>query len=200
MGRNDFEYVLSQIREIVLDNLILVAEQPSIIDRELLIRTDLWIAIHSEIELRNDWYRLYDWCGELGYKGSEKEDARRASMMLLLFNKFSQRGISPFTSRSEYREGTPPNWDWTKLPESLHYLIEPAKTLGELQFPNKIAAYLDELDESGEKVLDDLIVKVNSDWTEVNRFLDDYNMTKHPEAQRVYFLTVLLADYHDRRR
>lgn len=200
MGPTDFEYFLGQIHGINLDDLYLIAEQSAVVDRELSMRLEHWSSIHSKIDQRNDWHRLYDWIRSVEYNHPDKCDSQQARMMLMLFNKFSQRGVEPFTSRSEYQQGTPHTWDWTKLPSQLRYLIEPAMTLGKLQFPNKIAAYLDQLDESGEKMLDDLIVKVNADWDEINRFLDEYRMTKHPEAQRVYFLTVLLADYNDRRR
>lgn len=200
MGPTDFEYFLGQIHGVNLDDLYLIAEQSAVVDRELSTRLNHWSSIHSKIDQRNDWHRLYDWICGVEYNAPDKADSQQANMMLMLFNQFSRRGVAPFSSRSEYQEGTPHVWDWAKLPEPLRYLIEPAATLGELQFPNKIAAYLDQLDEEGAKFLDDLIVKVNADWTAINRFLDEYNMTKHPESQRVYFLTVLLGDYYDRRR
>jgi hypothetical protein len=85
-------------------------------------------------------------------------------------------------------------FDWTKLPAELRYLAGPAEVYGPLQFDDPIYDFLrhrmtaEERDE-----LRALSRRFGQDWEAINRWLDEYPMTIHPEARLVYFTGYLLG-------
>lgn len=114
--------------------------------------------------------------------------------LLVLFQLLGDLGIEPFddgTVRFKEKEEV---LDWSKLPASLSYLIEPAEKYGAIQFEDKIFAFLSERMTPAEKTeLQALSKTYVQDEGTVNDWLDEYNMTKHPEARLVYFTGNLLA-------
>jgi hypothetical protein len=83
--------------------------------------------------------------------------------------------------------------DWTKLPTNLSYLAGPAEKYGRYQFEDKIFRFLDRMSQAEKAELTQLLQQTIKDDREINKWLDQYPMTTHPEARLVYFLEHLLA-------
>jgi hypothetical protein len=84
--------------------------------------------------------------------------------------------------------------DWSKLPPSLSYLAGPAERYGRLQFDDPIYKFLQERMTPDEQTeLRALNERYRKDWEAIDRWLDEFRMTKHPEARLVYFTGCLLG-------
>jgi hypothetical protein len=114
--------------------------------------------------------------------------------LLCLFNQLGELGIVPFNDGAvrpmEFRE----ELDWSKLPDSLRYLAGPAEVYGAYQFEGKILDYLHSHMTADERAeLQALSRQYGQDSEAINRWLDEYPMTEHPEAGLVYFTGSLLG-------
>jgi hypothetical protein len=87
--------------------------------------------------------------------------------------------------------------DWNKLPANLRYLAAPAGKYGRYQFEDRIFDFLRGMSEDERRELRELLQREIKDEIEVDAWLDQYRMTKHPEARLVYFLGHLLAHGND---
>src|SRR5262245_7502108 len=88
--------------------------------------------------------------------------------------------------------------DWSKLPPHLSYLAQPSAKYGALQFDDPIYEFLQKTMTSSERdELLELGKLMSRDWDAIERWLDEYSMTDHPEAARVYFTAHLMAIGND---
>jgi hypothetical protein len=83
--------------------------------------------------------------------------------------------------------------DWSKLPPTLAYLVGPAEKYGHYQFEDRIFEFLRGMSEPDKQELTVLVQRTIPDNDEIDRWLDEYSMTKHREAALVYFFQHLLA-------
>lgn len=84
--------------------------------------------------------------------------------------------------------------DWNKLPENLRYLASPAERYGHFQFDDPILDFLNyDITESEKAELKRLNDQMHLDSDQIEKWLDDFNMTKHDEARLVYFLIHLMC-------
>ncbi len=84
--------------------------------------------------------------------------------------------------------------DWSKLPPPLKYLARPAEVYGGLQFDDPIYEFLRERMTAEEQAeLRSLSQRYGQDCGAINRWLDEFSMTVHPEARLVYFTGHLLS-------
>ena len=84
--------------------------------------------------------------------------------------------------------------DWDKLPPSLRYLAGPAEVYGRLRFDDRIYEFLQERMTADERAeLQALNQRYGKDSEAIDRWLDRYAMTDHPEASLVYFTGYLLS-------
>ena len=90
-----------------------------------------------------------------------------------------------------------PQFNWGLLPPQLNYLPGPAEQYGDLRFDEEIDRYLEGMSDDEKKQLLELKKRIDSDGAIVNRFWDDYNMKKHPEAEYTYFLWLFLCRVRD---
>lgn len=192
-----FKYVLDRIVGLNLDDMYLISERRRVANEELAQRTQLWRDVYAEIESRDDWKEFYRWLKSLSDEYLSEMQLCRA--MLFLFNEFSTMNVSPFNRRDTHFITDPPQFDWSKLPDELHFLVKPAEQYGGIQFPAEVAKCLNELTEEEERKFNRLIVEIEKRPGQIDRFLDKYRMTEHPEARHVYFLWSLLAQYADSR-
>jgi hypothetical protein len=88
--------------------------------------------------------------------------------------------------------------DWGKLPQSLRYLAGPAEVYGGYQFDEPIYQFLTERMTEDERVeLRALSQRAGQDEEAINRWLDEFSMTEHPEARLVYFTRHLVGTAAD---
>jgi len=84
--------------------------------------------------------------------------------------------------------------DWTKLPESLAYLIDPSQTYGRLQFDDKIDAFLmRKMNDVEARELSTLRLLSERDQSAIQEWHDTYNMTEHAESRLIYFTMCLVG-------
>src|SRR5258708_3528198 len=92
--------------------------------------------LYEKIESRGDAKAISAWVLENEVKGQveSKTDASTAVFELFgLFDDLAGRGLAPFNTHTiEFWEPDPP-FDWSKLPEHLRYLAEPAEKYGGYQ-------------------------------------------------------------------
>jgi hypothetical protein len=115
--------------------------------------------------------------------------------LLCLFAQLGELGIPPFDDGAvRPMEAPPEELDWDKLPDPLRYLAGPAEWYGRLQFDDPIYEFLQERMTPDERAeLRALNRRYKQDWDAIDRWLDEYRMTKHPEARLVYFTGHLLG-------
>jgi hypothetical protein len=114
--------------------------------------------------------------------------------LLCLFRQLGELGIQPFNDESVRYKEAPKTLDWNKLPESLRYLAGWAEVYGAYQFEGKILDFLQSRMTADERTeLQGLSERYGQDDDAINRWLDEYAMTEHPEAGLVYFTGHLLA-------
>ena len=116
--------------------------------------------------------------------------------LLCLFAQLGKLDIAPFNDGvvGPTETKTAEKLDWSKLPSSLRYLAGPAEVYGSLQFDDRIYEFLQErmtADEQAE--LRALSQRYGQDSEAIDRWLDEFRMTKHPEARLVYFTGCLLG-------
>lgn len=144
---------------------------------------------YSEICRREDALPISVWLDEA------KSDPERRGVWLLfvLFKQLSERNIPPFSSRAVRLFPKHRILDWTKLPESLRYLAEPAEVYGGIQFEESVARFVQNATRTQLATLAEVANRVREDLGRINGWLDAHRMTEHPEAELVYFLLQLLG-------
>ncbi len=83
--------------------------------------------------------------------------------------------------------------NWSKLPPKLAWVALPAERYGHYQFDEPILAFLRAATALELVDLRAIQRRWIADHSAIQAWLDEYNMTVHPEAQRVYFTQVLLG-------
>jgi hypothetical protein len=117
--------------------------------------------------------------------------------LLCLFAQLAKLDITPFNDGvvcPKEVQKTSEVLDWSKLPTSLRYLGGPAEVYGGLQFDDPICQFLKERMTAEERAeLQALSRRYGQDREAINRWLDEFPMTAHPEARLVYFTGHLLG-------
>jgi hypothetical protein len=116
--------------------------------------------------------------------------------LLCLFAQLGELGIAPFNDGvvCPQESETAETLDWNKLPPSLQYLARPAEVYGRLQFEDRIYEFLQERMSANQRdELRALSHRYEQDDEAINRWLDEFPMTEHPEARLVYFTGCLLG-------
>lgn len=154
---------------------------------EPLVQLYIEIRIKGHAPLINEWY----------HSNSGKCPAETISPiigLLFLFGQLGELGIQPFNDESVRYKEAPKTLDWNKLPESLRYLAGWAEVYGEYQFEGAILDFLQSRMTADERTeLQELSRQYERDEEAINRWLDEYEITEHPEAALVYFTGGLLA-------
>jgi len=83
--------------------------------------------------------------------------------------------------------------NWSKLPDSLAYLVGPATKYGKLQFDDPIYNFLQNITPDEKVELQELRKRMSEDYDAIERFLNEFPITEHTEAARVYFTGHLIA-------
>jgi hypothetical protein len=88
--------------------------------------------------------------------------------------------------------------NWNKLPAALRYLAGPAEVYGGLQYDHAIYDFLQRHMTPEERAeLRALSEKYRRDGEAIDRWLDEFPMTAHPEARLVYFTRYLVGTAAD---
>ena len=127
----------------------------------------------------------YDPEDPVGYDGA-------VTSMLFLLDELGERGMSPFHRGMPFFveiEDTEP-LDWTKLPEELSYLIEPAEKYGVYQCSAEMGEFFENMtpEEEEELVRAYERIAVADHKQMIHEWLDGYPNTEHREASLVFWL------------
>jgi hypothetical protein len=149
------------------------------------------ISAKGHSRLINTWHESHS-----GERACPPETTFPIYGLLCLFAQLGKLGIAPFNNGvvCPKETKTAKRLNWSKLPQSLQYLAGPAEVYGGLQFDDPIYEFLQNrmtADEQAE--LRALNHRYRQDWDEINRWLDEFPMTKHAEARLVYFTGCLLG-------
>jgi hypothetical protein len=88
--------------------------------------------------------------------------------------------------------------NWKKLPPALRYLAGPAEVYGGFQFDDPIYEFLQQRMTPQEQAeLRELSRRYGQDGKAIDRWLDEFPMTVHPEARLVYFTRYLVGTAAD---
>lgn len=161
------------------------------------------VPVYETLLKQGDLDVLWDWL-ERARQGSESEKtaAWRIGGILMLFSDLAERGISPFSREwiSPDRPKAPLQGIGVlaQIPDHLSYLVAPALKYGRYQFDQEIFDFLEHAtsDEMEELAMTAERVLINNHYPEVNRFLDQYQITVYQEAAHLYYLFGVL-DYAD---
>jgi hypothetical protein len=167
------------------------AEGLSAADIEPLRRLYGEIRDRGHAALINQWHQ-----GHSGKKTCPPETTWPVYGLLCLFRQLGNHDIAPFNDGAVGPEDrkVAETLDWSKLPPPLRYLAGPAEVYGGLQFDDPIYEFLQERMTAEEQAeLRALTQRYGEDWEAINRWLDEYPMTEHPEARLVYFTGHLIG-------
>jgi hypothetical protein len=141
--------------------------------------------------LINSWHRCHD-----GKGTCPPESTWPVYGLLSLFAQLGRLGIPPFSDGvvGPEKKKTAKALDWSKLPSALRYLAGPAEIYGKLQFDDPIYEFLQKrMTVSEQAELRTLNQRYRQDEEAINRWLDEFPMTDHPEACLVYFTGYVLT-------
>lgn len=155
-------------------------------------------TLYEEIRAKDHSELINRWYSASRETGCPAETSWPIWGLLCLFSQLGELDIAPFNDGAVGPMKFPEELDWSKLPAPLRYLAGSAEVYGAYQFDDKIQDFLqsrmtaEERDEL--KLLNE---RYGRDFDAVNRWLDEYPMTKHPEARLVYFTGHLLGMAHE---
>jgi hypothetical protein len=153
--------------------------------------------LYAEIRAKDHSPLINSWHESHSCKGTcPPETTWPVYGLLCLFRQLNKLGITPFIDGAvgPEKRKTTEDLDWSKLPPPLRYLSGPAEVYGGLQYDDPIYEFLQKrmtADEQAE--LRALSQRYGQDWEAINRWLDEFPITEHPEARLVYFTGHLLA-------
>jgi hypothetical protein len=203
-GEHPFPYMSGVARLYGIDHVQVVNPRGTTFDRNKFIETlseadfEALGKIYREIETRGDAARISEWVLSRDASGGLKDDRRRAFLLFVLFKALGDEwGIEPFSDKTVRLVAPPPKpLDWSKLPESLAWIVKPAEKYGVYRFPAEVDEfYTKKITPEDRAELRRLAAKCKEHHDEIERFLSRHPMTKHEEAAFVSFFRDLLDDY-----
>lgn len=151
--------------------------------------------LYEEIRAKDHCVLINRWHDGVSAKGTcPPETTFPVYGLLCLFDQLGELGIAPFNDGAVRPMEFPTELDWTKLPPDLHYLAGWAEVYGNYRFDGKIVDFLESRMTAEERAeLQELNELYNRDGEAIDRWLDTFPITKHPEAALVYFTGHLLG-------
>jgi hypothetical protein len=152
-------------------------------------------ALYVEIRAKGHGLAINRWHDAKGENACPPETTFPVYGLLCLFAQLGDLGVPPFDDGAVRPMEAPlEDLDWNKLPGPLRYLAGPAEVYGGYQFDERIMDFLQSrmLPEERSELLA-LGLQYRRDSEAINHWLDEYPMTKHPEARLVYFTGHLLG-------
>ena len=203
-GEHPFPYMSGVARLYGVDHVQVVNPRGTTFDRnkfiERLTETDYeaLAKIYREIDARGDVARISEWALSKDAKDGLKAERKRAFLLFVLFQALGDEwGVEPFSDKTVRLVAPPPKpLDWSKLPESLAWIVEPAEKYGVYRFPAEVDEfYTSKITPEDRAELRRLAAKCKEHHGEIERFLSKHKMTEHEEAAFVSFFRDLLDDY-----
>jgi hypothetical protein len=154
--------------------------------------------IYREIDARGDAAHISEWALSKDANDGLKDERRRAFLLFVLFRALGDEwGVEPFSDKTVRLVAPPPKpLDWSKLPESLTWIVKPAEKYGVYRFPAEVDEfYTKKITPEDRAELRRLAAKCKEHYDEIERFLSKHKMTEHEEAALVSFFRDLLDDY-----
>lgn len=142
-----------------------------------------------------EWQRRRDEAEDQGLPWPpEPPQESGAERLFDLFDELAELRKKPFTSRRVEYEPPPP--DWSRLPERLRYLIEPATKWGHIQFYEEIDKLKRKGSAKDKAELRALAQRLrdSGDWAAAFEWNANFDMTEHSEAALLYWLLNLLRE------
>jgi hypothetical protein len=187
MPKHPFEYLAATAAKYGVEDVLVRDQCEALVDSYT--RNDLadLAAVYREIERREDNLPLAEWVKDKSEDGLQSE-RRRAYLLFPIFYVLGRRGIAPFSSRRVQLTGVPKPLDWSKLPQELRYLAEPARKFGVYQFHDDIVEFLEGITETELTELRKVNNRIKQDHQKIKDWLDCHRITEHREAQLIYFM------------
>jgi len=191
MAIHPFQYIASVAARYGRDEVQVVQEAELIVGalgpdelREL-------AQAYEEIARREDSLPMSEWI-RAGVAGEMEKERHEALMLLILFHCLAEQGTKPFTSRAVQYHSEIKRPVWDHLPPGLRYLAAPAGRYGIYQSAKTMDAFRDRMTATDHDHLRTISARIASDRIRIEKFLDEYDMCTHKEAELVYFLIGLL--------
>jgi hypothetical protein len=126
----------------------------------------------------------------------EPQHRPRAKMLFWVFEGLARKRVPPFNLREVQYSPPPVMLDWSKLPEELRYVREPAMKYGKLWHPDHRARFARRMTRAEHKELKALAKRVRStgDIERICEWERQYSALDHPEAQLTMVLLAVLGD------
>ena len=120
----------------------------------------------------------------------------RAHMLFWVFEGLARKRIPPFNLREVQYSPPPVVLDWSKLPEALRYVREPAMKYGKLWHPDHRARFRRRMTAADHDELKALATRIRStgDFKRLGEWLLQHPAKDHPETYLVGALAELLAE------
>lgn len=167
------DQVTSQLRKLTVDDLAVLAE------------------CYREVEKREDSYAISRWLDKCPPEAWKHGPANNILGLLYLFTRLGEAGICPFTSQAVgYKAAGTEKFDWSRLPQRLHYLIEVAE---KCHGKEGDVVEGDDVDEEEIALLEETAqrIRTSKDHLVIEQWFDQFPIDEYPESWAVY--TVLLA-------
>lgn len=126
----------------------------------------------------------------------EPQHRPRAHMLFWIFEGLARRRIPPFDQRDVQYSPPPVVLDWTKLPDALRYVREPAMKYGKLWHPDHRDRFKRRMTRAEHKELKELAKRIRStgDFDRLAEWLRQHRAKDHPEASLIGSLLEVLGD------
>jgi hypothetical protein len=152
---------------------------------------------YDEIVRRGDIREIAEWLAAPGNQSSDPNHVTQSVVdVFAIFEVLAMRGVQPFASGKADLDsvGVEEVFDWSKLSEQLQYLAEPAAKYGKHQFESQMDDFLANASESEIEEIAALAerIRLSGDWVTIQQWLDEYELTDHPEAAAVHALTGIM--------
>jgi hypothetical protein len=154
---------------------------------------------YNTIDARGDCEKISRWVDYALFQGGEVRPeevsfAQGVGQLFALFRHLGDHDISPFSTRKVQFINATKKLDWDNVPSELAYLVDPAGVYGVYCTEKDICDFLESANDDDMQTLSDIAktIRQNGDFERINKWLDVFPMSTHPEACHVYFLLGLL--------
>lgn len=126
----------------------------------------------------------------------EPQHRPRAHMLFWVFEGLARKRVPPFNLREVQYSPPPVMLDWSKLPEGLEYIREPAMKYGKLWHPDHRARFARRMKPAEHEELKTLAKRLRStgDLERLWEWERQYRVVDHQEARLAMALLEVLAD------
>jgi len=160
---------------------------------------DALAKVYEEIDARGDAQPLSVWLEDLHARGgvaSPQNIYRPVFDLFFLFRELGWRGVPPFNSFAVTYCPPQPLLDWTKLPEHLRYLAEPAEKFGKYTFEEEWRRFVENASEQDINELAAVSerIRMQGHVDEIYDWFRKHDVGDQPEAEKLGWMIELMKE------